>query len=86
MRARTILSFDTKQLRALQVRARAEGISVAALMRRLVAEYLHPDRPETPVPASRYERLVGLGSSGRDDIAYRHDAWLADALRHEHDG
>ena len=86
MHARTILSFDTRQLRALQIRARAEGVSVAALMRRLVAEYLQPNRPDTPVPRSRYERLVGLGSSGRKDIADRHDALLADALRHEHDG
>ena len=86
MRTRTILSLDARQLRALQDRARAERISVAALMRRLVAEYLRPDRPVTPVPLSRYERLVGLGSSGRKDIADRHDALLADALRHEHDG
>lgn len=86
MKTRTIVSMERAQLRALKGRARAEGISVAELVRRLVADSLKADRPAMrPVPRSAFEQLVALGSSGRDDIADRHDAVLADALRREHD-
>lgn len=85
MRTRTIISLDRAQLRALKARARAEGVSVAELMRRIVAESLKPDRVPTAVPRSTFERIVALGSSGRADVGDRHDALLADALHKEHD-
>ena len=80
MLTRTIVSLDQAQLRALKARARAQGVSVAALMRRLVAEALEAQRPPTAVPASTFERIVALGSSGRTDVSDRHDALLGNAL------
>lgn len=44
---------------------------------------MHMRTPQTPVPLSTFERIVALGSSGRADVADRHDAALADALRKE---
>lgn len=86
MFVRTIISLDRQQLRELKTRAKAQGVSVAAFIRKLVTEGLQADRPATPVPRSTFERLVGLGSSGRADVSDRHDALLADAIRTDHDG
>jgi hypothetical protein len=86
VRTRTIISLERSQLRALKARARAKGVSVAEFMRGLVAKSLETDRTQPLVPLSVFERIVALGSSGRDDVADRHDARLADALRNEHDG
>jgi hypothetical protein len=86
MRTRTIVSLERAQLRALKAKARTKGVSVAELVRNLVTECLEPERPQTPVPLSTFERIVALGSSGRDDVGDRHDVLLADALRKEHDG
>lgn len=85
MRTRTIISLERSQLRALKARARAKGVSVAEIMRGLVTDSLEAERPRTPVPMSTFERMVALGSSGRDDVSDRHDALLADALRKDHD-
>jgi hypothetical protein len=85
MLTRTIVSLDRAQLRALKARARAEGVSVAEFVRRLVADSLRTRGRRTSVPKSTFERLVALGSSGRADVADRHDALLGEALRREHD-
>lgn len=86
MKTRTIVSMERAQLRALKGRARAAGISVAELVRRLVADSLKADQPAVrSVPRSAFEQLVALGSSGRADIADRHDALVGEALRQEHD-
>ena len=77
--------MERAQLRALKGRARAEGLSVAELVRRLVADSLRADRPLKSVPRAAFERLVALGSSGRADVGDAHDARLGDALRKEHD-
>ncbi len=77
MLTRTIISLERNQLRALKARARSEGVSVAELMRRLVSESLESDRAHTPVTVATFERMIALGSSGRSDIADRHDELLA---------
>jgi hypothetical protein len=84
MMARTMVYLDPQQLKALKARARAEGVSLAELMRRLVTQHLEQRQPLPPVPPAAYARLVALGSSGRSDISERHDAYLAQALQREH--
>ena len=76
--------LDPDQHRTLKARARAEGISLAELIRRLAKTHL--DRAAQPPPVSRetYAGLVGLGASGRQDIGDDHDAQLARALRAKH--
>lgn len=85
MLTRTIISLERSQLRALKARARAQGVSVAEFMRRIVADYLNDQRPPTSVPRSTFEGMVAIGSSGRADVSERHDALLADAIGREHD-
>jgi hypothetical protein len=85
MRVRTIISLEREHLRALKARARARGVPLAELMRELIAESLTGDRPPTAISPAAFEQIVGMGESGCDDIAARHDARLADALRAEAD-
>jgi hypothetical protein len=54
-------------------------------MRQIVAEYLRAEISPTAVPSAAFERLVGIASSGRTDVAEHHDALLGEALRKEHD-
>ena len=84
MKSRTMVYLDPQQLKALKASARAEGVSLAALMRRLVTQHLEQRQPLPPVPPGAYPKLVALGSSGRSDISERHDAYLAQALQREH--
>ena len=76
--------LDPQQLQVLKAKARTEGISLAALMRRLVTRHLEERQALPPVPPAAYARIVALGSSGRSDISERHDAYLAQALQREH--
>ena len=84
MKARTMVYLDSQQLKALKARARAEKVSLAELMRRLVRAHLEERQPLPSVPAAAYARIVALGSSGRSDISERHDAYLGQALQREH--
>jgi predicted transcriptional regulator len=83
---RTQVYLSPEQHRRLAEQAAREGVSLAALVRRAVAEYL--DRREFRPPAARdaYLRIVGLGSSGQSDVAERHDHYLAEALSRGPDG
>lgn len=84
MKARTMVYLEPEQLQALKARARAQRISLAELMRRLVRDHLK-SRPEPPrLPAKVFRRIVALGSSGRRDISERHDEYLAEAIRRQH--
>jgi hypothetical protein len=76
--------LEPRQHKALKARARAEGISLAELIRRLVSEHLTEERSPASGAPEAYERLVALGSSGRDDISDEHDAHLGAALQREH--
>ena len=85
MKTRTLVSLEVTQLRALKAKARRENLSVAELMRRIVRASLETP-PEVPrVPVTAYRAIVGLGSSGKNDVSDRHDAYLGDALRRDHD-
>lgn len=84
MMSRTMVYLDLQQHKALKARAKAEGVSLAELMRRLVKQHLEERQALPSVPPAAYARMVALGSSGRADISERHDAYLAQALQREH--
>ena len=79
-----MIYLEREQLRALKARARAERISLAELLRRLVQANLDQSSPLPPVPADAHTAMVAIGSSGVDDVADRHDEYLGKALRREH--
>jgi hypothetical protein len=83
MMTRTIVSIERTQLRALRARARARGMSVAAIIRALVTESLADSAPRRKVPAAAFERIIGLGASGCADVSDRHDDRLGQAFRDE---
>ena len=84
MKAWTMAYFDPEQLEALRAEAKAQGISLAELMRRLVKQHLE-ERQWPPLPhAETYLKIVALGLSGRQDISEHHDTYLGKALRREH--
>jgi ribbon-helix-helix CopG family protein len=84
MKTKTMVYLEPDQHRALKARARAEGISMAELMRRLARAHLEQARRLPAVSPAAYDDLVSLGASGRSDIGDRHDAELARALRAKH--
>lgn len=72
---RTQISFDSEMLQRARDRAHALGISLAAYIRRLVAEDLGDDDREGDPTA-----VFDLGSSGGSDIAAEKDAMLEEAF------
>ncbi len=84
MKARTMVYLDPEHLQALRAEAKAQGISLAELIRRLVKQHLEERQGPPPAPSNAYLKIVALGSSGRQDIAEHHDLYLGEALRREH--
>jgi hypothetical protein len=80
MKTKTMVYLEPEQHRALKARARAEGISLAELMRRLARAHLDQGRTLPEVSPETYKGLVALGASGHRDIGDDHDAHLARAL------
>lgn len=66
--------LDPEQDRALRVLAQRQKVSLAELVRRGVDRYLAEALPPEKDPSLR---LIGIGSSGRDDLSIRHDQVLA---------
>ncbi len=78
---RTQVYFSDEQHRALRRTAGREGISMTALLRRLVERELlgrnaRPDYDKDAVMA-----IVGLGSAEPADLSERHDEALDEAFR-----
>ena len=86
MKSKTMIYLERDQLKALKARARAERISLAELIRRLVAKQLAEPAIAPVVASEVFARIVGLGGSGRPDVAGRHDEYLADAIGRDHAG
>ena len=84
MKARTMVYLHPQQLKSLKARAKSEGTSLAALMRRLVGEHLDQRQALPPVVPGAYAKIVALGASGRRDISERHDEYLGYALKRDH--
>lgn len=81
---RTQVYLEPTQHVALKREAAEQGISLAELIRRLVSEHLERREGNPKHAAEAYRRLVGLGSSGKTDIAAHHDRYLAKALSDRH--
>jgi metal-responsive CopG/Arc/MetJ family transcriptional regulator len=67
--------LDPEVHQHLKERARAEGISLSELVRRMAKDYLR--KKASP---KDYLAIVGLGQSGKTDIAEKHDEYLAQGL------
>ena len=74
MKRTTIFVPETLE-RDLQLCARRQGKSAAALVREAVADYISRTRPVGRLPA-----FTGAFDSGRSDIAERHEELLFDSL------
>lgn len=81
--ARTQVYLDPEQHRSLREEARARGLSLAELMRRIVRQHLERKKEEPARPRDAYMKVVAIGSSGKRDVSERHDAYLGEALRDE---
>jgi len=71
--------LEPVQDKALRALAGREGISLAALIRRTIDHYL----AELPVDKDPALQVIGLGRSGREDMASKHDDYLAALTREE---
>lgn len=76
MMKRTTIFADEETLSALQSLAKEEGVSLAEIIRQALEAFLAQHRSSRP-PLS----IVGIGRSGRDDVAERAEELLLRALR-----
>jgi hypothetical protein len=79
-----MIYLERAQLQALKDEAHALGISLAELVRRIVARHQQGSDGVASPTNDAYQRLVAIGASGRDDVGDRHDAVLGDALARDH--
>jgi metal-responsive CopG/Arc/MetJ family transcriptional regulator len=70
--------LDPEVHQDLKERARAEGISLSELIRRVAKDYLRKEAAPKDFLA-----IVGLGQSGKADISEKHDDYLAQAVSDE---
>jgi len=75
---RTQIQLDEEQYRRLQEVAREEKVSMAELVR--VGADLAIAQYERRKRWGRASALIGRFSSGRSDVAQRHDRYLAEAF------
>lgn len=78
---RTTIFADEETLSALQRLAKEEGVSLAEIIRKALEAFLAQHRSSRP-PLS----IVGIGRSGRDDVAERAEELLLRALRLSEEG
>ena len=78
---RTQVYFNEEQHRALRQAARREGISMTALLRRLVERELLRKPPKRGYSKEAIMAFIGLGSAEPADTSERHDEALDEAFR-----
>ena len=78
---RTQVYFTEEQHLALRHAAEREGISMTALLRRLVDRHLRGKVGKAGYLKDAIMSFVDLGASGRSDISENHDEALAEAFR-----
>ncbi len=77
---RTQVYFSQEQHRALRQAARREGVSMTALLRRLVEREL-VDKGQPAYSKDAIMAFIGLGSAEPGDTSERHDEALDEAFR-----
>jgi hypothetical protein len=80
---RTQVYFSEEQHRALRRAAKREGISMTALLRRIVERELLGKFRSEDYAKEAVMAFANLGRSGRSDISENHDEALAEAFRGE---
>ena len=78
---RTQVYFNEEQHRALRQAARREGISMTALLRRLVDRELLRKAAKPDYSKEAVMAFIGLGSAEPADTSERHDEALDEAFR-----
>ena len=84
MRRRRKFYLDPERIQQLRAEARRQGTSLLEVIRQLVQRHFEGKVPPPAPPPAAHLKLVGLGSSGRRDIADRHDQYLGEALSQKH--
>jgi hypothetical protein len=77
---RTQVYLEPGQHRSLKREAEEKGISLAELLRQIVRDYLRKEHLQED-----FFKIVGLGKSGRSDVAKEHDHYLAEAISRDED-
>jgi Zn-dependent peptidase ImmA (M78 family) len=78
---RTRVYFSEEQHRALRQAARREGISMTALLRRMVERELVGKATKAAYSKDAIMAFIGLGSAEPRDTSERHDEALDEAFR-----
>jgi hypothetical protein len=80
---RTQIQLEEQHLRQLKRIARAEGVSLAELIRRCVIRFLEEERPDRSALYARAAEIAGAFEDieGKKDVALDHDRYLGEAFR-----
>ena len=78
---RTQVYLTEEQHLALRHAAERQGVSMAALLRNLVDNYLGDNTRKRDYSKDAIEAFIGLGRSDRSDISENHDEVMAEAFR-----
>lgn len=81
---KTQVYLKPTQHHALVEEARERRLSLAALVRELVDQHLHQRPTASADQRETVLEIIGLGRSGRSDIAKRHDHDLGEAIDEHH--
>lgn len=78
---RTQIYLHPEQHRALLREASKKGISLAKLIREIIAKHLEEQARPVTAAKETFLRIVGMGASDKTDVSARHDHYLAEALK-----
>ena len=84
MRRRRKFYLDPKRIQELRAEARSQGTTLLEVLRQLVERHFEAQVPPPAPPPATHLRFVGLGSSGRRDVADRRDQYLGEAHSKKH--
>ncbi len=81
MLQRTQIYLHPEQHRALLREASKKGISLAKLIREIIAKHLEEQARPVTAAKETFLRIVGMGASDKTDVSAQHDHYLAEALK-----